>query len=157
KVKLPAKAGAKFGVFAQDEGGIAPSAIPFRVSEAGNVVESEPNDTHANAIRAQLPLALNGVIDKPGDADWVRFKGTRGQTYDVHCYARRLGSPLDPVMTLAVAGGGAIAANDDAIGPDSYFRITFPDDREYVLGITDHLGKGGPAYFYRVEFTPVTA
>src|SRR5436305_1554612 len=39
KIKLPATPPARFGVFAQDANGIAPSAIPFRVSEFGNVVE----------------------------------------------------------------------------------------------------------------------
>ena len=92
---------------------------------------------------------------KPGEVDHYRFQGKKGQTYDVHCYARRLGSPLDSVMTISNLNGGAIAANDDAVGPDSYFRFTVPDDKEYVLTITDHLGKGGPTYFYRVEFTPV--
>lgn len=156
KVKLPAKAGERFGIVPQDAGGMAPSALPFRVSEVGNVVEVEPNDAHDKATRAEVPLALNGVVDKPGDVDWFRFTAKKGQTFDVHCYARRIGSPLDPIMTLAIAGGGAIAVNDDAIGPDSYFRVTFPEDREYVLGIADHLGKGGATYFYRVEFTPVT-
>jgi hypothetical protein len=155
KVKLPAKPGEKFGVHPQDAGGISPSAMPFRVSEVGNAVEVEPNDTHDKATGAEFPRAFNGVIDKPGDTDWFRFKAKKGQTFDVHCYARRIGSPLDPVMTLSVAGGGAIAINDDAIGPDSYFRVTFPQDGEYCLGITDHLGKGGPTYFYRVEFQPI--
>ena len=41
-------------------------------------------------------MALNGVISKPGDVDYFRFKAKKGQTFDVHCYARRLGSPLDP-------------------------------------------------------------
>lgn len=155
KVKLPAKVGEKFRAFARDAGGISPSGIPFRVSEVGNVVEAEPNDTHATATRAELPLALNGVIDKKGDVDHFRFKAKRGQTYDVHCYARRLGSPLDSVMTISNFNGGALISNDDAIGPDSYFRWTVPADGEYVLTITDHLGQGGPTYFYRVEFTEV--
>jgi hypothetical protein len=155
KVKLPAKATDRFALHPQEAGGIAPSAISLRVIDTSNVLEAEPNDAHDKATRAELPLAFNGVIDRPGDTDWFRFKGKKGQTFDIHCYARRLGSPLDPIMTLAVAGGGAVAINDDAIGPDSYFRFTFPDDREYVLGITDHLGKGGSTYFYRVEFAPV--
>jgi hypothetical protein len=155
KIKIPATPGVKYGIHAQDAGGISPSAIPFRISEVGNVVEVEPNDTPANATASPGPVAFQGVIDKPGDVDHFRFQAKKGETYDVHCYARRSGSPLDPVMTLSVLGGGAIAANDDAIGPDSYFRITFPEDREYLLSITDHLGKGGPTYFYRVEFQPV--
>ncbi len=157
KVKLPAAPGVKFGLFPQDAGGVCPSAVPFRLSEQGNVVEVEPNDTHQAATKGELPLAFNGVIDKPGDVDNFRFTAKKGQTFDVHCYARRLGSPLDPVMTLSYLGGGAIAANDDAVGPDSYFRWTAPEDKEYVLTIADHLKKGGPTYFYRVEFQPVTA
>ena len=58
-------------------------------------------------------------------------------------------------MTLGVVGGGVLAANDDAVGPDSYFRFTFPEDKEYYLSITDHLHQGGPTYFYRVEFLPI--
>src|SRR5207302_1074680 len=79
----------------------------------------------------------------------------KGETYDVHCYARRLGSALDSVMYLYNMNGGAILGNDDAIGPDSYFRFAAPADGEYVISVTDHLGKGGPNYFYRIEFTPV--
>jgi hypothetical protein len=155
KVKLPATPTEKFGVFAQDATGISPSAIPFRVSEYGNVLEVEPNDTHPTATKAELPLALNGVISTPGDVDCFRFTAKKGQTFDVHCWARRLGSPLDPVMTLSVFNGGALLSNDDAVGPDSYFRFTAPEDKEYVISVTDHLGKGGPTYFYRIEFTPV--
>ena len=157
KIKLPTKPTDHFGIFAQDAGGIAPSPLPFRISEHGNVVEVEPNDTPETATPAELPLALNGVIEKAGDIDHFRFKAKKGQVYDVHCYARRLGSPLDSVMVLSVFKGGAIAANDDAVGPDSYFRVTIPADGEYVLSVTDHLKKGGPTYAYRVEFTPVQA
>ncbi len=156
KIKLPSTPEEKFGVFAQDAGGIAPSPIPFRVIDLPNVIETEPNNTQQQATRVpSLPAALNGVIAKPGETDHYRFTAKKGQTFDVHCYARRLGSPLDSVMTISYFGGGAILANDDAVGPDSYFRFTAPEDKEYVLSVTDHLGKGGPTYFYRVEFTPV--
>ncbi len=156
KVRLPNTPNTTIKLHCQDGGGISPSGIPFRVSSAGNVIETEPNDDHKAATPVpDCGMALNGVIGKDGDVDCFKFKGKKGQTFDIHCYARRLGSPLDSVMTLSAAGGGAVAANDDSGGPDSYFRYTFPDDRELVLSVTDHLGKGGPNYFYRVEFTPV--
>jgi len=60
-------------------------------------------------------------------------------------------------MYIYNAGGGALIGNDDAIGPDSYFRWTVPADGEYLLSIQDHLKKGGPTYAYRVEFQPVIA
>ena len=107
KVKLPAGPVDKFGVFAQDAGGIAPSPIPFRLSEFGNVLEAEGNNSHQTATPFELPNAVNGVIYKPGEVDHFRFKGKKGQTYDVHCYARRLGSPLDSVMTISNFNGGA--------------------------------------------------
>ncbi len=155
KIKIPNTPGANFGIYPEDAQGIAPSAIPFRISEVGNTVEVEPNDTIATATKAAFPSAFNGVIDKAGDVDHFRFVAKKGQTFDIHCYARRLGSPLDSVMTLYNGAGAGLTGNDDAVGPDSYFRYTFPADGEYVIGITDHLGKGGPTYFYRVEFTEV--
>lgn len=156
KIKLPKDwSEPKFGIFAQDAGGISPSPIPFRLSDLTNVIETEPNDTQTQATKATLPCALNGVISKAGDIDYYRFTAKKGQTFDVHCYARRLGSALDSVMYLGMMGGGAMLGNDDAIGPDSYFRFTAPEDKEYWLSVTDHLGKGGPNYFYRIEVTPV--
>jgi hypothetical protein len=157
KVKLPAAVPAEpFGLFAQDAGGVAPSPIKFRLSEFGNVVETDGNSSHATATPVPaLPVALNGVIAKEKEVDHYRFPAKKGQTYDVHCYARRLGSALDSVMVIYQLNGGALVGNDDAVGPDSYFRWTAPADGDYVLTVTDHLGKGGPNYFYRVEFTPV--
>jgi len=161
KFKLPGapptdNAVGSFGLFPQDAGGIAPSANPFRLSEVGNVLEVEPNNNAEQATRGELPLAFNGVIDKPGDVDFFRFTAKKGQVYDIHCYARRIRSALDPVMTLYHYAGGGIVGNDDAAGPDSYFRVTFPEDKEYMISVADHLGKGGPNYHYRIEFTPVT-
>ena len=148
--------GGQFGLFCQDAGGISPSPLPFRLVDVGNCNEVEPNDTHAQATAGNFPCAFNGVIEKPGDIDHFKFTAKKGQVFDVHCYARRLGSSLDSVMYLATNGQAPFIANDDAIGPDSYFRVTMPQDGEYVLFVTDHLKKGGPTYAYRIEFTPVT-
>jgi hypothetical protein len=156
KVKLPAAAPLKFGLFAEDDGGICPSPVPFRLGNHDNAVEMEPNDSHGAATPFDPRVqAVSGVIERPGDIDFYRFTLKKGETFDVNCFARRLRTPLDPVMVLYNFNGGAIVGNDDSGGPDSYFRITAPNDAEYVLSIQDHLGKGGPEYAYRVEFTPV--
>ncbi len=155
KFKLPAEIVPDFGLFAQDAAGIAPSAVPFRLSPLDNVIEAEPNDSHDSATRGAVPGAFNGVIGKPRDTDFFRFPAKKGQSFDVHLYARRLRSPLDPVMVVHHAGGGGIAGNDDAVGPDSYFRFTAPEDKEYVVSVSDHLQKGGPYHAYRIEFAPV--
>jgi hypothetical protein len=119
------------------------------------VLEVEPNETHDNATKFTAPIALNGILAEPGDVDHFRFTAKKGEVYEVRVYARSLRSPVDPVLTVFAAGKGAVGSNDDNGGPDSYLRLSVPDDGDYVVSIRDHLGNGGPNYIYRVELTPV--
>jgi hypothetical protein len=155
KVKLPATPDRSFALFPQDADGVCPSGFPFRLSEHGNTVESGSNNTPQTATAGPVPGAFNGVISKPGEVDYYRFTAKKGQTFDIHCRARRIGSPLDSVMVVSMVGGGDLIGNDDTNGPDSYVRFTAPDDKDYLIRVTDHLGKGGPTYFYRIEVTPI--
>ena len=129
----------------------------FRVIDLPNASEVANANTAATALVGAAPGAFNGVVSTAGETDYMKFAAKKGQVYDFHCYARRLGSALDPVMNLSLwtnnAMGTNFVGNDDAIGPDSYFRITIPQDGEYVLWVHDHLKKGGIDYFYRVEIT----
>lgn len=155
KVKLPTEADDHYRLHCEDVGGISPSGFPIRVMALANVNEVEPNDARPQATRGETPCAFNGVIEKPGDVDHFRFVAKKGQVLDVHCRARRLGSALDPVIALFNPSGSSIASNDDSGGPDSYVRFTAPADGEYVVSVRDHLGKGGPAYVYRLEIMAV--
>ncbi len=155
KVTLPAEAHPGFGLIATDAAGSAPSPNPFRLFEHGNAFEAEPNNSLAEATPAELPLAFNGIIQSDGDQDWFKFTATKGQVFEVECYARRVRSALDPVMNLYNAQGGSIAGNDDSRGPDSYIRFSVPADGEYAVRVADHLGRGGPDFVYRIEFQPV--
>ncbi|MGE3315313.1 MAG: PPC domain-containing protein [Planctomycetaceae bacterium] len=155
KVKLPTEPVLNHGLFASQDGGVAPSENPFRLFEHGNVLEAEPNNEVAKATSATLPMALNGIIDAPGDVDFFKFAAKKGETYEVECYGRRIRSAIDPVMVVYNAQGQGITSNDDSRGPDSYFRFAVPADGEYVLSVGDHLNRGGSEYVYRVEFTPV--
>jgi hypothetical protein len=149
--------GEVYPLLAEQDGSLAPTANPFRVSPFANAFEGESNDEHAKATRydGELPVALNGIIEKEGDADFFRFKAKKGQALDINCYARRLRTPLDPVVVLFDDKGKQIAANDDNAGPDSYLRFNAPADGEYVLSVRDHLKHGGPEFVYRVELTDV--
>ncbi|MBN9119653.1 MAG: PPC domain-containing protein [Planctomycetes bacterium] len=155
KVKLPATADDLYRLHCQTPEGLHPAGFKFRVGNLPNTIESGANVNVATATAGPAPGAFNGVVSKPGEVDYFKFTAKKGETYDVHCYARRLGSPLDPVLYLGNAQGGALVGNDDAVGPDSYFRFGVPADGEYTLWVQDHLKKGGPDYFYRIELTPV--
>ena len=157
KEKLPATEEKDFGVLAEDAGGLAASPNPFRLFPHGNVLEVEPNEDRTKATPASLPNAFNGIIQTAGDVDFFKFTAKKGETWEIHCHARSLRSPLDPVMNLYDANGKGLTGNDDANrSPDSYFRYRFPADGEYSIRVTDHLKRGGADFVYRIEFTPTT-
>jgi hypothetical protein len=144
-------------LFAEQNNQVSPSAVHFSVSPFANVMEVEPNNdpSHATKAPGDLPLAFNGIIDKDKDADFFRFTAKKGQIFDVNVYARRLRSPLDPVLVIHKGDGAGLASNDDSGGPDSYIRFTVPEDGEYVFQVYDHLLRGSPESIYRVEVKPV--
>lgn len=155
RVKLPAQIVPEYGLFATTPEGIAPSANPFRLFEHGNVLEVEPNNDFKTATPAELPLAFNGILQEDGDVDCFRFAAKKGQVFELECYARRIRSPLDPVINVYTAEGRSISGNDDSRGPDSYLRLSVPADGEYIVRVADHLGRGGENFVYRLEFTPI--
>jgi hypothetical protein len=156
KVTLPNDGRTEIQVFAQDDRGISPSGHPVRISQDPNAFEAEPNASLAEATAVAFPSAFNGVLEAAGDNDFFKFTATKGLTYEVECYGRRIRTGIDPVMHIYnVKNGQAISGNDDSRGPDSYIRFAVPEDGEYAVRIMDHLGRGGADFAYRVEFQPV--
>ena len=152
---LPAKAESDFALFAQDDKGISPSGNRFRVVDLENSIEQEPNENIQQATKAAAPIAFNGVLSSKTDVDFFGFTAKQGQTLEIHVWARRLRSELDSVLILYNAQGGAIASNDDNGGPDSFIRFGVPADGEYFLEVRDHLRRGGNAFHYRIEVSPL--
>lgn len=143
-------------LFAADAHGMAPTGLRFRVNDLENVLEQEPNDNVSQATKGPTYAAYNGVLEKPGDVDYFGFTATKGQVLDIQVYGRRLRSEIDPVLYVHNPQGANLAGNDDTGGPDSYLRFTAPADGEFFLSVRDHLGRGGLAFHYRVEITPVS-
>ncbi len=157
KIKLPAVADPRFRLHCVTPEGSNPTGFKVRVNDLPGVVESGTNLDFATATPGAAPGAFHGIVSKPGETKHFKFAAKKGQVFDAQCFARRLGSPLDPVMHVAHANGPYLTGNDDANGPDSAFRFTAPEDKDYVLYVTDHLKKGGPDYFFRLELSPVAA
>ncbi|MEZ6128355.1 MAG: PPC domain-containing protein [Planctomycetaceae bacterium] len=156
KVTLPADGTTEMQIFAQDDRGISPSGHTIRISPDPNAFEVEPNNTLAEATPVAFPSTFNGVLETPGEHDYFKFMATKGQTYEVECYGRRIRTGIDPVMHIfQVKDGKALSGNDDSRGPDSYIRFAVPEDGEYAVRIMDHLDRGGEDFVYRVEFQAV--
>lgn len=132
-----------------------PSGNPFRVVAFENTLEAEPNDAQASAtLSAGDPIALNGVIEKPGDIDFFKVPLKKGQSIVFQAFGQALGSPLDSVVNVYNEKGSSLSGNDDGGGRrrlDSKFTVNVPADGNYFVRVTDHLERGGPAFVYRIE------
>ncbi|MSU66960.1 MAG: peptidase [Opitutia bacterium] len=148
---------ARFGLVA-DHHGLAPSPNWLRISPLANAPSITPGNTlgKATALNTTAPLAFNGVLTTKGDAAFFRFTAKKDQNLDFQVYARRLGSPLDSVLTVFDAKGKSLGNNDDAAGnPDSAVRVKIPEDGDYTVKVADQLARGGPRFTYRVEIAEV--
>ena len=158
-VTLPAEKirESRFGLVV-DHDGLAPSPNWLRISPLANAPSISPGNALAKAtsLNATAPLAFNGVLATKGDAAFFRFTAKKDQNLDFQVYARRLGSPLDSVLTIFDAKGKSLGNNDDAAGnPDSAVRVKIPDDGDYTVKVADQLARGGPRFTYRVEIAEV--
>jgi len=161
QVQLPSEAVDNFPVVTKSDTGVSPSPNWIRVNELPVTVETEPNNelakaTPTTAISPDQPGgAYCGIIESPGDIDCYVIDCKKGQKILVRAFARdTLRSPLDSVLNIYGPKNNSIAGNDDAAGkPDSFIEFTAAEDGPHKVRITDSLGRGGPAFAYRVEAT----
>ena len=111
-MKIPADASDVHWVTVQRDG-LRSNALPLAVDDLPEAIETEPNDTPAAAQAIAVPVVINGRIQAPGDADHFAFQAEAGQTLALEVNARRLGSPLDSILTLYDSTGRKLAEHDD--------------------------------------------
>jgi len=165
-IALPAAPG-NFDYFSQN----APSPNVLRVSPYKNTIwagEATPVPS--------LPAALNGIIEKPGEAQTYRFTAKKGESWHVRVYGRTLGAPIDPKIWIRAAGDPKhlLEADDskmqdlgfvsqrgswhikDQMDPVAIFKV--PADGDYLISVEDGTPTGpaaaGPDHVYRVEIEP---
>ncbi len=150
--------------------GMVSNEVTYAVDALPECTEAEPNDDARNAQRVDLPLIVNGRIDRPGDVDVLRFEGHEGDQVVAEVVARRLHSPLDSVLRLIDASGRVLEWNDDRMcreagylhpdmgllthHADSYVIARLPQDGTYYVRLDDAQVHGGEAYGYRLRVAP---
>lgn len=147
--------------------GDGPSPLPLRSSPFENVLEDpDANETVVSA----LPVAINGILEKPGDTDVFRLSVQKGDRYRVRVYSAALGSPLDPEFRIRHVDSRKrtipveLAASDADLRIDRdtyhYHGGNHPDpsaiwepkaDGDYLLEIQDTVGFGTATGVYRIE------
>ena len=110
----------------------------------------------------KLPMLISGVISKDGEEKVFRFCARKGEQVVAEIFARRLGSPLDTVISVTGPDGKQIALNDDFPRPniglnmqhvDSYICFKAPETGVYSVKVRDTAGAGGKdhQFFLRLD------
>jgi len=136
--------------------------IPFALDTLPEGVDKEPNNTEARPQKVELPIIINGRVDRPGDWDVFQFQGKSNGIVVAEVSARRLDSPLDSVIKLTDATGKLLALNDDCEDlrdglnthhADSCFMVRLPADGTYYVHLGDTARHGGEEYGYRLRLS----
>lgn len=127
----------------------------FCVDDLPQVASTEKNRSAATAQGISPPCVVIGRV-APESADYYKFTVAAGQRVSFDVLAHRLGSPLDPQITLIdfrrqreLPGGH----NNDAPGLQTDCRLSyqFAEAGEYVVEIRDTTYRGGAEFWYRLR------
>ena len=122
----------------------------FWVGSLDESLENEPNDDPKNAQVISLPALVNGRADS-ADGDYFRFEADSGQTIVFEVIATRLGSGLDPVLTLFDDGGRELAYNDDVFAfKDARLVHTFRQKGTYTILVSASYERSSRGADYRL-------
>uniref|UniRef100_A0A7C2JZR5 Uncharacterized protein n=1 Tax=Schlesneria paludicola TaxID=360056 RepID=A0A7C2JZR5_9PLAN len=128
------------------------------VDDLPSVAQAGNNTSAATAQVLPLPCAVDGNVGNLS-VQYFKFPAAEGQRLSFEVLARRIGSPLDPMIRLLDAQGRELAFSDDAAGlsGDSQLQYTFKTAGDYLLELRDIRYQGG-AYRLRIgDFPCVTA
>jgi len=124
----------------------------FVVDDLSSVAQAKPNNDVGQAQVLTIPCAVDGNVDSLV-RNYYKFSVAAGQTLSIEVLARRIGSPLDPMIRLLDAQGRELAYSDDApgLGSDAQLRHTFSQAGDYVLEVRDVRFQGGGNFAYRLR------
>ena len=132
---------------------VQPAAVLRGRPAAGDA--EDDNRTRATAQPVAPPCVVVGQTANESN-DYYKVTVAAGQRLSFEVLGRRLGSPIDPQLTLFDARTGRELRgghSNDAPGlqTDPRLTYTFKDAGEYLIEIRDVSYKGGEDYFYRLR------
>jgi hypothetical protein len=132
-----------------------PHVVPLSIVDEPVLVAAEPCSSD-KPLAVTTPATIGGVIDEPGDEDFLKFSAKKGEVLVIEVESRSLGYPLDSVVTVLDAAGKVLGESDDAVRNKFDSRLVFSVkvDGEYTLRIRDLFEKGGWRFAYRLSIRP---
>ncbi len=137
---------------------------PFLVGVTPEINEIPPDDKQPDQVQHidQLPLTINGKLDKRGAADSFSMNLKQGEQLVASLDANRgPRSPVDATLQLLDAKGIVLEQNMDCHGLDPQLTFVAPYDGQFhvrVFGFPEAPDStiayaGNPAYIYRLTLT----
>jgi len=142
--------------------GFVSNPLPFALDTLPECLDKEPNNEPSQAQRVEIPVIVNGRVDRSDDWDVFQLEGRAGDTIVAEVHARRLESPLDSMLKITDATGKLLALNDDHEDPgsglnthhaDSYVMFKLPADGAYYVYLGGTARAGGQEYAYRLRIS----
>ena len=127
----------------------------FCIDDLPQITEADTNHSRATAQSVSLPCVVVGRADAE-TADYFKFTAKAGERVSFEVLGRRLGSALDPQITLLDGRTGRELTggyNNDAPGlqTDPRLSYTFKTAGEYLIEVRDTLYRGGPDFWYHLR------
>jgi len=125
----------------------------FLVGTLPESAESEDNNRRERPQPIRLPALINGTADR-ADTDYFGFHAEAGQTVVFDIAATRLGSALDPVLTLFDERGREIGYCDDFyVFKDARLIHTFARAGDYTVLVSASFERSARDAEYRLLAT----
>lgn len=131
------------------------NARPFVVDALPLVASTNANRSKDTAQATIAPCVMSGVIAVE-TSEFYKVKVTAGQKLAFEVLARRIGSPLDPIVVLHDAKTKRELVDlyaDDTPGMQGDCRLahTFKEAGEVLVEVRDTTHRGGADFFYRLR------
>ena len=128
---------------------------PFLVDDLPGVEEIATNRTKETAQDVPASCVVNARTDAEA-SDFFKVKVAAGQKLTFEVLARRIGSPLDPIIVLHDGKSKRELPDlyaDDTPGLQSDCRLThtFKEAGEVLVEVRDTTYRGGGDFFYRLR------
>src|SRR5262245_60293980 len=124
----------------------------FCIDDLPQVVETGTNRKKETAQELPVPCVVAGRTDAE-QSSYFKITVQSGQRLSFDVLGHRLGSPIDPQISLYNAKGREIAYDNDSPGcqTDPRLSYTFKEAGDYLIEVKDVLNRGGADYGYRLR------
>lgn len=152
-IELPAEtAPGSVKLIAVNEGGESQAYELQVIAKDQFVAEKGPNDSFKNAQPITQNQTILGGVTGNNQVDVYSYTGKAGEKITIDVLAARLGSALDPCITLFDPNRNIITMVDDIQGEkpsrDCSVTLTLPMDGTYLIVLQDALDRGDQAHSY---------